>query len=253
MNALPNICRLCLKETTLVKSHIIPEFLYTPMYDKKARRFFVISSDASVPDRTRQIGIYERLLCAECDGKVLGRYEDYAAKALNGGTRVGYAPVGNELRLCGVDYAKLKIFYLSLLWRMSVSTHLFFKEVKLGSDGEVLRKMILEGRPGEPGDYGVLCVAPLFDAQPLRDWMLPPDMVQACGRSVYRCLIGGLLYSFFVGEAELPPQIAERLMQKDGSWAIIREKIEGIEFLNDWCVRMGGAMNERKRRRGSTL
>lgn len=253
MSVPPTTCRLCLKEAKLVKSHIISEFLYTPMYDEKTNRYFVISSDAKVPDRTRQIGIYERLLCAECDGKLLGRLEDYAAKVLRGGTRVEYAQVGNELRLHGVDYAKLKLFYLSLLWRMSISTQPFFKEVALGPHEESIRKMILEGRPGEVDEYGVLCAAPLFDAQHLGDWIMPPDKVRAYGRTVYRCLIGGLLYSFFVGKGELPKPLVERLIQKDGSWSIIREKIERIKFLADWCVRMGEAMNERRRGGGSKV
>jgi hypothetical protein len=252
MSATSTICRLCLKEAKLSKSHIISEFLYTPMYDEKTNRFFVISSDPERPDRTRPTGIYERLLCADCE-QVLNRYEDYGAKALKGGTKVEYAQVGNELRMRGVDYAKLKLFYLSLLWRMSVSTQPFFKEVALGPHEEVLRKMLLDGRPGDVDEYGVLCVAPLFEAQHLGDWIMPPDKVRTYGRTVYRCLIGGLLYSFFVGKATLPKPLVERFIQEDGSWTIIREKIERIRFLADWCIRMGKAMNERRQKGGSKV
>jgi hypothetical protein len=42
------------------------------------------------------------------------------------------------------------MFHLSLLWRMSVSKHPYFKEVSLGPHEEVLRRMLLEARPGEP-------------------------------------------------------------------------------------------------------
>jgi hypothetical protein len=79
------ICRLCLKEAKLVKSHILPEFLYRPMYGA-GNRFFVISTDAMIPERTRQVGIFERLFCSNCDNKLLGRYENYAARVLMGGT-----------------------------------------------------------------------------------------------------------------------------------------------------------------------
>ena len=89
---------------------------------------------------------------------------------------------GNDLRLRDVDYTQLRLFYLSLLWRMSVSTHPYFKEVSLGPHEEVLRRMLLEGRPGEPDQYGLLCVAPVFEAQHLGDWMMPPDSVRANGR-----------------------------------------------------------------------
>ena len=42
------------------------------------------------------------------------------------------------------------MFHLSLLWRMSVSKHPYFKEVSLGPHEEVLRRMLLEALPGEP-------------------------------------------------------------------------------------------------------
>jgi len=31
------VCRLCQKEKPLVQSHVIPEFLYRPLYDEKHR------------------------------------------------------------------------------------------------------------------------------------------------------------------------------------------------------------------------
>ena len=220
------------------------------MYDEKTNRFFVISSDPERPDQTRPTGIYERLLCADCE-MVLNRYEDYGAKVLNGGTKVEGAQVDNDLRFRGLDYTKLKLFYLSLLWRMSVSTQPFFKEVSLGPHEQVLRLMLLEGRPGKVAEYGVFCVAPLFEAQHLGDWIMPPDRVRSLGRTVYRCLIGGLLYCFFVGKGALPKPLVERLIQEDGSWVITREKIERIKFLADWCIIMGKAMHERQQKGGS--
>lgn len=252
MSDTPTTCRLCLREEKLVKSHIVSEFLYTPMYDEKTHRFLVLSTNAAIPERTRQTGLYERLLCANCDGNLLGQYEDYAAKVLNGGPKIEYAQVGNELRMKGVDYTRLKMFYLSLLWRMSVARHEFFQQVDLGPHEGVIRKMILSGDPGEPEDYGVFCVAPLFKAEFVGNWMLPPDWVRDFGRRIYRCLIGGMLYNFFVGKGTLPKPLIERLIQKSGTWVIHREKIENIGFLKDLVIRMGRAIYEREQRSGTS-
>jgi hypothetical protein len=245
-------CRLCLKNVKLVNSHVISEFLYSRMYDPK-HRFFVISSAPEVDDRLFQKGLREPLLCEDCDNRVLSTYENYARRVLDGGEMIQTAIDRNDLRLRDLDYTRLRMFYLSLLWRMSVSKHPYFKEVSLGPHEEVLRRMLLEARPGEPDQYGLLCVAPVFGGQHLGNWMMPPDWVRMNGRRVYRCLIAGLLYCFFVGESPLPGHLMERFIQKNGSWVIRREKIEKIRFLADWCVRIGEAMNERRLRGGARV
>jgi hypothetical protein len=217
------------------------------MYDPN-HRFFAISCDPSVNDRLFQKGLREIMLCENCDNRILSAYGNYARRELHGGESIQTAVDGNDFRIWGLDYTRLRLFFLSLLWRMSVSTLPYFKEVSLGPHEEVLRRMLLEGRPGEPDQYGLLCVAPVFDAQNVGDWMMPPDFVRMNGRRIYRCVIDGLLYCFFVGSSSLPRDLTERFIQKDSSWVIQREKIEKVRFLIDWCVRIGKAIHERERR-----
>lgn len=238
-------CRLCLKDKKLVNSHILSEFLYKGMYDKD-HRFFSLSSDPNVKDRIFQKGLRELLLCEKCDNEILSGYERYAESVLYGGQIVLSVQDGNNLRFKGLDYTKLRLFYLSILWRMSVSSNSTYSAVSLGPHEEILRRMLLDGRPGEPDEYGLICVAPLFDNQYIGSWMLPPDSVKQYVRRIYRCLIGGLLYNFFVGKAKLPTQLSDQFLQKDGSWVIIREKVERIKFLHDYCFRLSQAMNQRK-------
>lgn len=241
-------CRLCLKNVPLVNSHIISEFLYKSMYDDK-HRFHVINSNPGINDRYRQQGLYEKLLCGDCDGRILSAHEGYARGVLFGGQPMVTTRVGNNLYQTGLEYAPLKLFFLSLLWRMSVSKNEFYKNVALGPHEERIRRMILASNPGSSENYGLLCVAPLFDAQHVGDWMMPPDKTRAYGRTVYRCLIGGLLYCYFVGNGELPKPVRDHLLRDDGSWSIVRERIEKMPFLMDWCIEMGGAMQSREARR----
>jgi hypothetical protein len=131
---------------------------------------------------------------------------------------------------------------------MSIATHEFFKDVQLGPHEETLRRMILSGNPGEPDEYAVLAVAPLFNREFLGDWILPPNALRVFDRKLYRCLIGGLIYSFFVGKADLPPAVLERTISREGNWSIIRQKIEEIPFLVDLAIRMGKAMHQRPTR-----
>ena len=240
-------CRLCLKSVPLVNSHVVSEFLYGPLYDEK-HRFHVISTNSEINDRLRQQGLYEKLLCRDCDGRILSGHENYARGVLFGGQPMLTAVDGNNLRQKGLKYAPLKLFYLSLLWRMSISRNEFYKNVSLGPHEENIRRMLLASDPGPTDKYGLLCVAPVFDAQHVGDWMMPPDKTRAYGRTVYRCLIGGLLYCYFVGNSELPKPLRQHLLQDDGSWVIVRERVEKIPFLVDWCIEMGRAMQERQGR-----
>ena len=73
------ICQLCLKESELRNSHILPEFFYLSTYESRdAHRTLEITHDA---ERTIQKGLREYLFCQECETK-LSRYEGYAAKLI---------------------------------------------------------------------------------------------------------------------------------------------------------------------------
>ncbi len=54
-----NICRVCLKESKLRKSHILPEFLYEDLYDEKHRALVIYQKK----EKVFQKGLRELLLC----------------------------------------------------------------------------------------------------------------------------------------------------------------------------------------------
>jgi len=60
------VCPLCQKEKPLVQSHVIPEFLYRPLYDEKHRAI----EAKLVPKGFNylQKAYREPLPCSECEG-----------------------------------------------------------------------------------------------------------------------------------------------------------------------------------------
>jgi hypothetical protein len=57
------------------------------------------------------------------------------------------------------DYAKLKLFFVSLLWRASESNRPFFEHVSAGRKHTTrLKQMIQNNDPGEPDEYSVFIV-----------------------------------------------------------------------------------------------
>lgn len=154
-------CKLCLQEKLLCReSHIIPRFLYKMLAGKNNSLVFITERNA----RTRYNSEYEsNILCTDCDTGTIGRLDDYAAKFIYGKfPRDAAAQLtiidGREHVIIKnhpyYDYARYKLFLLSMLWRASISSRPFFSKVKLShSAEEELRTMINNGEPGEPEEY----------------------------------------------------------------------------------------------------
>lgn len=95
------------------------------------------------------------LLCSDCDGGILSALETYASKviyhagSLNKKERIKTVLSENQdgiqfLNVADIDYYRFSSFLLSLLWRSSISSRPFFKEVNLNKEfEEILRQRIL--------------------------------------------------------------------------------------------------------------
>src|SRR5205807_8114161 len=112
-------CRLCLHPKSLCKSHVIPEFLYRSIYDLE-HRMWVIDTDHEDRLGTTRSGIWERLLCEECERK-LRDWEDYANRVIYGPEPLQVKEYPGLLLYNGIDYRKFKLFQFSILWRMGIA------------------------------------------------------------------------------------------------------------------------------------
>ena len=90
-------------------------------------------------------------------------------------------------------YTKLKLFFLSVLWRAGASSQEFFKRVDLGPHFDTLRNRLLNADPGQPDEYAV--VLAVFDDDP--DWakiMDPfPERYGETGIRFYRLYVGNFI------------------------------------------------------------
>ena len=182
-------CALCHKNRTLRRSHIVPEFMYQAMYDPK-HRFQGLSSVPSARARLYQKGLRQELLCEQCEQQ-FGRYESYATQVFYGGVSVVGQRRGNKLLLSSLDYKRLKLFFLSLLWRFGVTSIDVFRGADLGPHSEKLRKMLLVE---DPGDGSRTC---LVTAVTCSGAYRRPDRAAVFGKDG-RTSSGGLLSRFCV-------------------------------------------------------
>jgi len=206
------ICRLCLKHSILRNSHILPEFLYSEVYDEKHRGFLI----SQEKDKVFQKGIREYLLCQECETK-LSRYEKYAKDIIEKIPKLPSDPDKKFLFLENVNYIYFKLFQLSLLWRASISTHKAFKQIDLGPHAEIIRNMIEKEDPGKTSKYGCV-MSIILNTELLHKLIQSPTKFtkKFFGHNAYKFVTGNLTWVFIVSSHEVTSNIKKILLQEDG-------------------------------------
>ena len=224
-------CRLCTSEAKIVVSHIIPEFLYETLYDEK-HRFFELSLEPGRPDKFKQIGLREPLLCEPCEQQ-LSVYEGYFRHLLQSRTAVTCVSDGEHLRLSGLDYANIKLFQLSILWRAGVSTLPEFAQVELGPHEARIRQMLCLREPGANSDYGCIMSAVLHEHELLQGVVVPPTHARVLGHKAYRFVFGGLAFIYVVTSSALPSYVTQAFCQTEGTAVLRKQQVAKMGFLMD--------------------
>jgi hypothetical protein len=155
-------CKLCRKKVDkLVDSHIYPLSFYREFKMEPSQQKSYSVESGSYPKRSPN-GRYDQIVCHDCE-EIFGPWDTYAIelyrfippvtavidslKTPQGKKRVDYAEV--EI----IDYPKLKLFVLSMLWRSHASKLKDFGTVKLGHYEKEIREMILKNEPGTAEDF----------------------------------------------------------------------------------------------------
>jgi hypothetical protein len=230
------------------------------------QRFSILkSSRTDVVDGEKQrgywekiVGLKERLLCAACEGK-FSKNESYVRnflyapgvsplKKLTIGTSAlsaGPAPQGIVLdvrNVTGVDYAKLRLFQLSVLWRASVATGSFFKNVDLGPKHEqIIRGWLLAENPGPDDRYVCPMVDLRHNGDGCEDFMPQPERFREEGSRQwsYRITLGGYLYVFHVSSQKPPSEAYFATVRSSNTMTVTISKAESI--LQFWANTLGDA------------
>lgn len=151
-------CRFCETEQRLVKAHIIPAGFFRVLRDASGA-LEVHTNKAGAHPRRAPIGVYDKsILCRPCDN-VFSPWDKHAQDVLlrdfSDETAIYAGSVKLGWTISKFNYRLLKLFFLSLVWRASVSAHPFYRRVSTGPFEQELRKMIAAGEPGAPGTFAV--------------------------------------------------------------------------------------------------
>lgn len=195
-------CKLCGESKTLSRSHVLPEFFYRSAYDD-SHTFLSVTNLPQHRPRKMQKGLWERLLCGRCE-KQFSRYEVYASRLLSQAD-VAFENGSHLVQLPGVDYKAFRLFALSLLWRMHVSTLHMFADVRLGPLASPLRARLLSEQLGPPHEYGFL-IARVMGLDTHGDMIIAPLKWRYRDATAYLLMARGYEWVFFASAG------SERLM-----------------------------------------
>jgi hypothetical protein len=242
------ICKLCLQEKQLItKSHIIPEFMYGPLFDEGHKLNSISYNLKTIQDyfvSHPSSGIYEKhILCSSCENEILNhRYEDYASKVIFAkelpesiSPKCQNFPTkgGLDLTEClNVDYTRLRLFYLSILWKTSISSQKMFAGIKLPeSDEEKLRTMILNNDSGNPKDFQMIFYSWLNDKSIPNDSILMPSTIEFDNGDMYMFVFNGIIINIFKSFEAVPGFFRESVFSKERLivWHIPKGK--GLDFI----------------------
>lgn len=231
-------CRLCLKSSELQESHIIPRSIIKLIRDEKLNNRFHELHDKK--NKTIQDGPKEYLLCNDCEQKI-SRYEKYFKESIHL-SRHGIEIKQNEnfAIIENLNYCKTKLFFLSLLWRMSISSRPEFENVHIGNEEETIRKMIATDDPGKSSEYSINAVIPMINQKMQEGWSTTA-FVSESQPTVYAILIGGILYyisGVLQNRSFLPEPLLstnpEFLLNESGRWIIPLTDFYNIPCLKEY-------------------
>lgn len=176
------LCKLTGKEGKGVKAHLIPRSFHY-ISDKPS----LVMSNNDHPKRLWG-GLYDSEIVTAEGEEIFKKLDDYGNKLLIDG-RENLKPLLLEgqivgLRLDEYDYTKLKLFCLSMLWRMSVSSRREVARVNLGSHENEIKNMIINSDAGLPNKYSVIMFR--FIEQATRATVLYPTRERVDNINYYR-------------------------------------------------------------------
>jgi hypothetical protein len=190
-------CKLTGTIGTGVRAHIIPESFYDLGGEKQEPARIITPGKNPLVIRS-PAGEYDAGIVTAEGEAYFSSWDSYAYEILLGRERLAKPYIlGGELAYVEIDkfdYSKLKLFFISLLWRAGVPTRPFFQLVNLGPHEARLRQLILDKNPGSEQDYSVM-LGIHSDTPPYGFPMVAPHLIKdnEAGVNYYKFSLGRLI------------------------------------------------------------
>jgi hypothetical protein len=187
-------------------------------------------TNSETQQKRPQDGPKEYLLCKECEQR-FGRFERYYKHKTESSGIFDMIDISNFFAINDFDYKKIKLFFLSILWRMSVTSIEGF-HIELGTtEKEKIRIALLNDCPMDPYMFAVLPIIPVFQNQPFVSLLMNPKVINEPFNKTVIILLNGLLYWISL-DSEKSPFPKEAIINKV-LWTFCVTEIRNFPFLHD--------------------
>ena len=228
-----SVCLGCGLEAKLIKAHAIPESFFVKMRSEHGAPKLLTDTEGIYPKKS-PIGVYDnQILCRDCEDRfqsvddygnqVLLQNEEEHEKLTVAGRVQGY-------RVKDVDYTKLKLFFISVLWRASISGHSFYSRIKLGPYQKKAQDLIWNGDPGNESDFSFVLAR--FTDSSIGKVMLDPHPDRWDGVNYCRLYLYGYVVYIKTDKRSSPEYFKKFEMTSEGDLIIIGRNIESSTELS---------------------
>ena len=144
------VCPLCEQNKELCDSHALPNSVFRFLFKRGSGKAVAFVDDETTNIDYSSDSWSEFLLCKECEGDLNDRYDRYGISVFRGNAcKVQRNATG--VTFSGIDRQRLRMFVLSVLWRMAISPHWAYGNVDLPYEVEAeIRDALREKRNVRP-------------------------------------------------------------------------------------------------------
>lgn len=230
MRTMPT-CRFCGLDKKLIRAHIIPGAFFRRLRDGQEPPRMLTSKEGEYPKRM-PIGEYDPdILCDDCE-RQFSEWDGYAQELL-GEEPKGSSPIvvdGTTVayEIKEYNYRLLKLFFVSLLWRASVSARKFYKRISVGPYEAAAKHLIETREPGSEHDFSVFIAK--FD-HPIGDTILDPHRDRYDGVNYCRFYLGSYVAYIKTDQRKCVEPFSALIMKPNHPLYIIgRDMLKGKEL-----------------------
>lgn len=221
------VCRYCNKREASVRAHIIPRSFFVAHQEESGPAQIISTARDHYPKRS-PIGEYDsNILCAECES-TFSEYDDYGYRFFHDREEIETLYPGTEgeaYRLPSVDYAKLKLFLLSVLWRASVSERDFYNRVSLGPYEKVILECLRDQDPKLSQEFAV--IFQIYDYESALVPILAPMRIQLENVNFYQLILNGFNVWMKVDKRPVPKPFDELALSPDRPLIVLPREFIG--------------------------
>ena len=156
--------------------------------------------------------------------------------------------IGNFFIFENLQYKRLKLFFLSRLWRLAITSLPEFQGASLGEKHkEKLRVMLLTDNPGKPLEYPCFVRVLTHKNLNMDQLMVAPMHGKFHEHHVWEFVVAGFCFTFIVSSnLAKNDSLADLFLTESGRMIIKKEELKNINHWYDYCLEIGIASLKRK-------